>query len=123
MGQLDVELGDAALGVRRQRQVDGAPPDVDVRVVVHLLGVDRECGDCRDRLGEAGELDAAVQTLPVGRPARQRRELTGHLGGVEEPGHGRWTSLAKCRSRGLSGQKRRALSTASTVAVARSCAS
>src|SRR5690606_37455476 len=37
-GLLDVELGDAAAVVGPQGQVHGAPADVDVRVVVELLG-------------------------------------------------------------------------------------
>ncbi len=38
LGQLEVVLGEAALGVGRDRDLDLAPGDRDVRMVVHLLG-------------------------------------------------------------------------------------
>jgi len=52
VGELDVELGDSTLGVRRQREGQPGPSNVDVRVVVHLLGDLGYVGHDADGIGE-----------------------------------------------------------------------
>src|SRR3954468_20638403 len=55
--KLEVVLGQAALGVRRERQVDLVPRDRDVGVVVYLLGRRRDPVHEVDRPGEVAELE------------------------------------------------------------------
>src|SRR6476620_11817181 len=88
VGELDVELGQAALGVGRQRPARRAPPDVDVGVVVHLLGLQGRLVDQPDPGGEVrgleGGRDAGALTAPVGEVV----ELALDLVISEQAGHG-----------------------------------
>jgi hypothetical protein len=61
-----------------------APADVDVGVVVGVLGLDRHVADRGDRVGERREGVAGTDAGSAAGPARQRRERGVDLGGGEE---------------------------------------
>ena len=69
-GELQIELGDPAGGVRDEAQVQGAPAQVHVRMVVELLGDIRDRDDGGDGVPEARQLGAAVQAVAVPGPQR-----------------------------------------------------
>src|SRR4051812_5810527 len=69
--KLEVVLGQAALGVRRQSQVDLVPRDRDVRVVVHLLRGRRDAVQEVDRSGEVAELELPRDRVALTLPFRQ----------------------------------------------------
>ena len=88
MRELDVELGHAAGRVRREHEGDGAPAKVDVRVVVHLLGLVGDEADEPDGIREGRCLHGEDEAAPAAahRP-RQVGELAGELFGVEQSWH------------------------------------
>ena len=74
-----VLLGDAALGVRDQRESHCPPTDVDVGMVILLLGVLADAAHRVDAVEEGGKLDrpaqGAVGALPAGEGRAVRRLL------------------------------------------------
>src|SRR3954447_21691751 len=66
--KLEVALGEAALGVGRERERHLVPGDRDVRVVVHLLGRGRDAVHEVDRALEVVELELAGDRVAVARP-------------------------------------------------------
>lgn len=70
---LEVVLGDAIHGVRHAANVTRRQRDVDVRVVVHLVGVARHRVDEPDRRGEVRGF--ARTTDPARVPAQPGRSL------------------------------------------------
>src|SRR3954454_3454718 len=68
-GELEVILGQAALRVGRQGQLDLVPRDRHVRVVVHLLGRRRDPVHEVDRALEVVELELALDRVAVALPA------------------------------------------------------
>src|SRR5689334_5100615 len=72
--QLEVVLGETALGVRRERHLDLAPGDREVGVVVHLLGGLDERVDELDRADEVPAVEALDDVLAALAPAVQPLE-------------------------------------------------
>ena len=76
-GEPEVPAGDAALVVRREPDAHLAPPDVEVRMVVGLLGQEAHPGHegdgVRERRQLVGLLDLVVPPLPAGQIGRARR--------------------------------------------------
>jgi len=74
-GQGGIQFGDTPGAVRRQLDVDPAPAQRQVGVVVERLALRGEPVDELDRGGKVGELDRTRQLLGRPRPTRvQRRE-------------------------------------------------
>src|SRR5689334_10918341 len=72
--QLEVVLGETALGVRRERHLDLAPGDREVRVVVHLLGGLDQRVDELDGADEVTAVEALDDVLAALAPAVQPLE-------------------------------------------------
>ena len=72
--ELDVECGQAARVVRRERGAHLAPTDVEIRVVVGPLGEEPDADDERDRVGERRALERADDLVAGALPSGQRRE-------------------------------------------------
>ena len=70
MRQFDVQLRDASGAVGGQREVEGSPSDVNVRVVIHRFRISRYRIHAPDRAREIGKLDRfpkfTVNHLPAG---------------------------------------------------------
>ena len=60
-GQIEVLLGDTPGVMCRQREADAAPADVDVGVMVRLLGGHGHLVDDRDGGGEVGSRDRPLE--------------------------------------------------------------
>src|SRR3954447_20538756 len=69
--KLEVALGEAALGVGRERVGHLVPRDRDVRVVVHLLRRRRDAVHEVDRPLEVVELELARDRVALARPPLQ----------------------------------------------------
>src|SRR4051794_20028467 len=74
LGQLEVVLGDPALGVGGDRHLDLAPGDGDVRVVAHLLGRPDDRVDELDRPLEVLAIEALDDVLAALSPAVEALE-------------------------------------------------
>src|SRR5204862_710672 len=78
-GELEVVLRQAALGVRRECEVDRVPRDRDVGVVVHLLRRRRDPVDEVDRPREVAELELPLYRValaaPLGQPVQPSFDL------------------------------------------------
>ena len=68
--QIEVLLGDPTLGMRAQDQEDLVPADVDVGVMVGLLGSQADPGDETHGFVEVLELELRLDRLPVPLPNR-----------------------------------------------------
>lgn len=77
--QREIELGDPARIVRAEREMQRAPADIDIRMVVCGLSGDRDSVDHGDRRREAGAFHRAVQGGRITGPARQCRQTGGDL--------------------------------------------
>ena len=71
--ELDVEGGQPAGVVRRERDAHLAPADVEVGMVVGALGEEADAHDERDRVGERRALERPDDLVAGALPARQRR--------------------------------------------------
>src|SRR5205814_1495825 len=83
-GQPDVKLGDAAGRVGGAAQRQRAPADVDVRMVVHLLGDLGHPVHHPDRGGEARQLGGPRDLPTVALPAVQSGQFAGDLVRVQQ---------------------------------------
>src|SRR3954465_3996679 len=63
LGQLHVALGDAAGIVAGQPEIDPVPDAGELRMMIDLLGVQRDSGEKGERLAEVAKLEAANQRL------------------------------------------------------------
>ena len=86
--QLDVELGQAAGVVRGEQPPRRAPTDVDVGVVVHLLGLVGHGVDDADGGREVRRLHRRHDGVALALPPAQSLELRGHLVVAQESAHG-----------------------------------
>jgi protein-tyrosine phosphatase len=66
-GQVEIERGQPAGGMRRQPHLDGAIDIAPFRMVVDLFGAYRAFGHEAERLGKAGEAERPRDRLAVGR--------------------------------------------------------
>src|SRR6266545_5054036 len=87
VGEFDVVLGRPALRVGDEGELEIPPADVDVRMVVHLLGDLGHLVDDPDGSGKIFGLDRATQGLGVSRPGVEVAKLSGDLFFVEESRH------------------------------------
>jgi hypothetical protein len=88
-GQREIQAGDPAGAVRRQLDVDPAPAQGQIRMVIELLAARREPVDELGRGQEVCELDRAGQLLRTAGPVRVALlELLVDLRLVEYLGHG-----------------------------------
>src|SRR3712207_5623808 len=76
-GHLDVRAGQAARGVRREREADAIPAvDEDVRVVVGRLGGLGDAVDERDGGGEVRKMPVAHDRVALADPVGPRERVT-----------------------------------------------
>ena len=87
VGELHVELRDALRGMGAQCELEPGEPEVDVRVMVQLLGDLREVDHDVDRRAEGRRGEGAAQCGPVPLPVGQLDQLASDLVRVQEPAH------------------------------------
>src|SRR4051794_1088428 len=83
-GQLEVVLREPALGVGGDRDRDLVPRDLEVRVVVHLLGDWGQPVDEVHRALEVVELEHLPDLVALARPTVEVRELPVDIGVVQK---------------------------------------
>src|SRR5579862_7803211 len=84
--EVEIEVGQAVGGVRGESDADALPADVDVGMVIGLLGEEAHSHDERDRAGKVAAVELLDDLVALARPAGQRFERRRDLG-VGEGGH------------------------------------